>query len=1541
MSDCIIQIKIGDQVLTLDPNSDISPDNGKLLVDSIDTNKLRILYSNLKDKLNIDNVLRNTDKEQALGGEAIYNDIVKTATKQLGGADDKDSIRDNFISPLRAMTMVSSPEDKKALAAYVGSLPSNDVQLNGNFLEDMKNAYKLSPYSKDMIRELVFKRNPQELNLFNQLASSPGLGTLRMSIAAVEEVNNRPLNSIVATYLTPDNIIQVLVPKNEKWYTKPASTDTNAHIDAANLKPAALKIVRNSMLHELSHAVFSELYESDRPFKEVISTLKQRYLTEIAKQDDPRSNSLALEYQGERGTHEFLADVFNNPRLQTDLSRVVSESKIYQSLGHGDLYDLLISNLKNTGMQNANSLLKDVMSVMSSSVPSNTLTTSFQQEAQNFVANPNKDSIFFQNDLSQGDINAHINPEDQTQSYWTMNDRALWISEKFAQRLDVDKKNIKDAHYSQPIRDITPARLDQLKPQDLAIIPWVRYQRSPVDGQPGQWLEVGVILDKRGKPLMKGKDFVLADITRNGTGEVVQNSELGQIEPRERTLPVVYSSSKTKRVTLAKVGITKDSNQDYNSISIPYDMIKAVRGYDNTYFDHSHDFTEDAEYAQSRLVEARANSSEEAKFDGTTYWEKQLKQAENNQVKALATREEMISDYHKYAFRYKDINGSTVINDTKHPNETSPNPKVFDIIDEPHLGKEWARASSTLPDSVSRGDMVRIFKSYQTKQAGENVTVNGHEWVVVHKKLANGLLISTSKGEGFILPFTNIDAYAKNKTTDEYQSLLLKLTDALDDVKRASYNIGEDGKKKYNTEVLKSTSLNFNPDYNQLQNETEEDAITRFADNLDLVKKRIKPGETFVTVQRSIQDRGSKEVSDYPSLEIVMAHTNDGVYTLRKNNEGHIRTEYIGYDQKLNASKPWGAELRWLKEDVGRVRDVYNQYLAEKQLFKDNTEQVDGDGKTTRKDSFINVGTKESPKVIPAFDFKANPRNIRDLVDVYEEVNGVKIARLNQGDYVGVKFDPGDRTDLPEFMWRKVMRVLEDGTVVVADKRKQSLKDTRTGYEDQVQVYPRYVNAGDILRVGYMLGRVEGSEDDGFTSEFHQEIIDRRQKMYDYATRDMDFNDFIFRDAAGAQKWNANAKYTDSWHDRFVPLTNKVVTPKTLEDEVTLNKKLEPVEPSKGVWVKAKFNGETLGWVLRGVNANTTYFKREKIIQFKGKQQVIHPDILKEIMPGDWVVSTYRDKDGQPRQWHSLIDRVEGGNIYKRMDDNTTQPVNVSKITALRTSFRNDKYSNFERNDRIKSVMTNLADTKGKRNLSLDTPYKSAADSQRAIFEVGDRLQQLNPDIQLNYLNADDVQRVFQATSHNYNDVRAFVMDGKVNINLAKASVSDLVHEYAHLFLHSLKYENNGLYNTLIDMAAAHPMYDTIASTYSHLSNPDDVKEEVFVTLLGEHMRGKFAGRENSWMDDAQDKGNVMNFAGYTKQLLDKVMSDQPSLYDTKPEEILSMKLEDVMNLVGDTIMKSRISDMGDWPDLQDRFDIGQLKQDLKDRGLITEECYG
>jgi hypothetical protein len=1573
MSNCIIRIKVGNDWITLDPNSNISAENKELLVNALDVNRLRTLYSQVRSGVDFSKDLR-VDEGKASEGEQIYNGMVDDANK-----------RGEFLSPVAAIK--AAPENQReALSAYLSTLDGNQILSNGNFLLDPKEAYKLSPYTQKDIEGLFFSSSSRHKNIYSLLTNVPGMDTLRMSVAYANDVNGRSISRPTGRYLRPDNIIQVVIP--DGYYIHSAD---DKGVTKANLDKDGIAMARNIIIHELSHAVLSEVYIGDSTFRSKVDDLHKQlveHLDSLLEADGvkldrlykpattARRNELRSKFQGMRdlyaeaevGPHEFLSNLLEDKALWDVTNLMVSRSRAYESPEKANLYNDILESLPGKYRNaDSDSALKDAIATITGAIPDGAIRDTFEKKIHDYVDPSDKRNMFhLPEGVDEDGVVKHIAPRDQVDSYWSKNEQAYRMQRDFLERVtgikggdEVEgKPSFKNAFYKESIDKPTQAQIDQLYKQDLALIPWCRWNGLE-DGR-GDWVEIGIVLDKKGKPIMDGKKLLKVDITRDAKGNIVQDSKLGTIEERFNHVPVMHSNIRSGTVTVAKVGTGADRAEwKYNSITVPYSFIRGIRKYDYSFFDHTRDYDNDLAEAKQDLIQSqKGKHGLNAKIDWVRNAEQGIENAIANKALAEAVKKGLIDLHEQYTFTRveDDGQGAKVFHknvteedylasgwDQKNLGSTKfaspedavftikkvgkgfiaePNKRMFQILWQSDSGSEFGKSSTQVADAVTKGDLVRLNKP----ETVNGVEVARYEWLPVYKKLANGVLVGTSNGKGYIVGFNNIDAYAKNTTTKAWDDLVDKQKNVVDAFVES---LAEDkverkaGREKTEASIVTYKSL-------QTADESEKDVVNKFIPkDIEYTKKLIQPGYSFVKVMRKFpsSDPTEKGAIERQTNELVVAKTEDGVVTMRFSKDGKPFLDHINYTDHLEDKENYGKQLLFLMEDLSAARDMWRQTEEQQDQFDENNDK--------NNPSFEDLG---NGRYKPLKDFKLNPRNIRDVYDLHANINGVNVSRLAPGDMVGIAL-PED-SKIPRY-FRKVLRVLDDGRIAVVENRKEAVQ-WKSGIIGKSGVYVRLIDMGKVDRLAYRVGKIEGNKDEGFTSQFHQDIIDRRMKMLEYANADKDWNDFDYaKGRDNGSNFNKKAKGKSGGHYEYVPLTNKLVDPSEEGDEVFLDRNLDAVsDPSKAAMVMAWVDGKAIN-IKRGIRANTEYVAAKDILDTSGKYPVIKDIVLKVLKPGDWVSSPYVDGKGKKRMGRNPIERIEGGRIYTIRNNMEAWPENLSRISGINLSTRN---SNQTSNDgqwakykRVSELKKALGVTKDKK--SLDLPFKSPKDSRRALMEVGNRLQELNPDINLNYVEQADINLLHKQTGHDYSNARAFVMNGEVYVNTDKASVSDVIHEYAHLFLHAVKYDNPTLYGNIVDGAKVHPLYDKIASQYNHL-NESDLNEEVFVTLLGEYMKGSMSLGNKAVMD--QNKKTIIEFSEYTKDKLEQLLGGGASkLQNLEPGEILNMRLEDVIGLVGDHIMSNRISDIYDDPKFSFGRDVKELARALKERGFLTEECYG
>ena len=142
---------------------------------------------------------------------------------------------------------------------------------------------------------------------------------------------------------------------------------------------------------------------------------------------------------------------------------------------------------------------------------------------------------------------------------------------------------------------------------------------------------------------------------------------------------------------------------------------------------------------------------------------------------------------------------------------------------------------------------------------------------------------------------------------------------------------------------------------------------------------------------------------------------------------------------------------------------------------------------------------------------------------------------------------------------------------------------------------------------------------------------------------------------------------------------------------------------------------------------------------------------------------------------------------------------------------------------------------------------------------------------------------------------RAFVYEGHIYINGAKANLSDMFHEMSHIFLGVIKATNRQAYEKLVqhykesNQKEFDKVFSSVSKNYKGFSR-EDVTEEAIVTMISRHMFGKkslingFHGTDfdddfNFILNDVyhnykeiinSNKENPLDFQGFITQLMSK-----------------------------------------------------------------------
>lgn len=151
----------------------------------------------------------------------------------------------------------------------------------------------------------------------------------------------------------------------------------------------------------------------------------------------------------------------------------------------------------------------------------------------------------------------------------------------------------------------------------------------------------------------------------------------------------------------------------------------------------------------------------------------------------------------------------------------------------------------------------------------------------------------------------------------------------------------------------------------------------------------------------------------------------------------------------------------------------------------------------------------------------------------------------------------------------------------------------------------------------------------------------------------------------------------------------------------------------------------------------------------------------------------------------------------------------------------------------------------------------------------------------------------------------AFIHNGVIYINIGKANVTDVLHEYTHVVLAAMKYNKNAntknLYYKLLDSVKNHPNYELIAAPYREMGViGTDLQEEVFAKILQQFFMNNI--RQSTTTDILESNKNTI-----TETLKEILGIDSDAKLDlntammSRPAVILKVFSSKLFNLDEDT----------------------------------------
>ena len=141
--------------------------------------------------------------------------------------------------------------------------------------------------------------------------------------------------------------------------------------------------------------------------------------------------------------------------------------------------------------------------------------------------------------------------------------------------------------------------------------------------------------------------------------------------------------------------------------------------------------------------------------------------------------------------------------------------------------------------------------------------------------------------------------------------------------------------------------------------------------------------------------------------------------------------------------------------------------------------------------------------------------------------------------------------------------------------------------------------------------------------------------------------------------------------------------------------------------------------------------------------------------------------------------------------------------------------------------------------------------------------------------------------SNGRTDIKAYILNKEIFINLDKADIASPIHEMMHLILGTIKTTNRNIYLSLINNAKNHPNFNQVLKKYSN-NTKLDIYEEIFIDLFTNTIKGKI-----------QNNFKLNEIDNVIKNTLNEMLKLGSNLDSISGIEILNTSFEDIINTFG------------------------------------------
>ena len=235
--------------------------------------------------------------------------------------------------------------------------------------------------------------------------------------------------------------------------------------------------------------------------------------------------------------------------------------------------------------------------------------------------------------------------------------------------------------------------------------------------------------------------------------------------------------------------------------------------------------------------------------------------------------------------------------------------------------------------------------------------------------------------------------------------------------------------------------------------------------------------------------------------------------------------------------------------------------------------------------------------------------------------------------------------------------------------------------------------------------------------------------------------------------------------------------------------------------------------------------------------------------------------------------------------------------------------------------------------------YVDSVSSYSFDLSARDVLESLASSLALKY-GEDKIQVHSQRwfDEHYQNDERArtnpaFIDNGVIYVNSDLARITDILHEYSHLVLASLKYNpnTNGIYYKLVGTVKEHPNYEILAKPYKELGLiGTDLDEEVFVKILQSYFDNRIA----TWSGNSILESEHSNILNAIAEVLDIDLAQSTDIID-----VMSSSPKSVVRIFGSNLFNFNFDSDLSQQAIRWRAIVQSTRNDLINLGKVNVNC--